>query len=51
MCIFPSAGGVYGVAGVVGVRPGVGPGRQAPVCHEVEHLFVRIFLAETQGNR
>ena len=42
------AGGVHGVAGVVGVRPGVGPGCQAPVCRQIEHLLVRIFLAERQ---
>ena len=39
---------VDGVASVVGVRPGVGPGGQAPVGKEVEHLFVRILLTERQ---
>ena len=44
------AGGVDGVASVVGVRPGVGPGGKAPVGKEVEHLFVRILLTEIQKN-
>ena len=41
--------GVDGVAGVVGVRPGVGPRGQAPVGRQVEHLLVRVFLAGGQG--